>query len=102
MSLNELSYFIENQGFGIRPVWVYETWANKRLSLFLSGLLMVGLSVPLATRFRRGGGLAVGLHPRPAGGAGHRYIKLQLRNSARSRYERYTIHATTRIGRTAP
>ncbi|WP_395686365.1 LptF/LptG family permease [Aestuariivirga sp.] len=59
MSLNELSYFIENQGFGIRPVWVYETWANKRLSLFLSGLLMVGLSVPLATRFRRGGGLGV-------------------------------------------
>ncbi len=59
MSLNELNYFIENQGFGIRPVWVYETWANKRISLLLSGLLMVGLSIPLATRFRRGGGLGV-------------------------------------------
>lgn len=57
MTLGELSYFIENQGFGIRPVWVYETWAHKRVSLFFSGLLMMALCVPLATRFRRGGGL---------------------------------------------
>lgn len=57
MSLTELFYFIDNQGFGIRPVWVYETWANKRVSLFFSGLLMMGLCIPLATRFRRGGGL---------------------------------------------
>jgi lipopolysaccharide export system permease protein len=57
MSLAELSYFIDNQGFGIRPVWVYETWAHKRVSLFFSGLLMIALCLPLATRFRRGGGL---------------------------------------------
>jgi lipopolysaccharide export system permease protein len=57
MALTELFYFISNQGFGIRPVWVYETWANKRISLFFSGLLMMGLCIPLATRFRRGGGL---------------------------------------------
>ena len=57
MTLGELSYFIENQGFGIRPVWVYQTWAHKRVSLFFSGLLMMALCVPLATRFRRGGGL---------------------------------------------
>jgi len=57
MSLVELFYFIDNQGFGIRPVWVYQTWANKRASLFFSGLLMMGLCIPLATRFRRGGGL---------------------------------------------
>ncbi|MEI7598385.1 MAG: LptF/LptG family permease [Aestuariivirga sp.] len=57
MALSELFYFIGNQGFGIRPVWVYETWANKRISLFFSGLLMMGLCIPLATRFRRGGGL---------------------------------------------
>jgi lipopolysaccharide export system permease protein len=57
MSLAELSYFIENQGFGIRPVWVYETWAHKRVSLFFSSLLMMALCIPLATRFRRGGGL---------------------------------------------
>lgn len=59
MSLSELSYFISNQGFGIRPVWVYQTWANKRVSLLFSGLLMIGLSIPLATRFRRGGGLGL-------------------------------------------
>lgn len=57
MSLAELSYFIENQGFGIRPVWVYQTSAHKRVSLFFTGLLMMALCVPLATRFRRGGGL---------------------------------------------
>lgn len=57
MSLAELSYFIENKGFGIRPVWVYETWAHKRVSLFFTGLLMMALCIPLATRFRRGGGL---------------------------------------------
>lgn len=59
MSLTELSYFIENQGFGIRPVWVYQTWAHKRVSLFFSGLLMMALCIPLATRFRRGGGLGL-------------------------------------------
>ncbi|WP_373504029.1 LptF/LptG family permease [Aestuariivirga sp.] len=57
MSLSDLSYFIENQGFGIRPVWVYQTWQHKRISLFFSGLLMIALCIPLATRFRRGGGL---------------------------------------------
>lgn len=57
MSLSELSYFIDNQGFGIRPVWVYQTWAHKRVSLFFTGLLMMALCIPLATRFRRGGGL---------------------------------------------
>ncbi|MFN4142624.1 LptF/LptG family permease [Aestuariivirga sp.] len=59
MSLTDLFYFIDNQGFGIRPVWVYETWAHKRVSLFFSGLLMMALCIPLATRFRRGGGLGV-------------------------------------------
>ena len=57
MSLSDLGYFIENQGFGIRPVWVYQTWQHKRISLFFSALLMIALCLPLATRFRRGGGL---------------------------------------------
>ncbi|MGH6630507.1 MAG: LptF/LptG family permease, partial [Burkholderiales bacterium] len=34
MSIVDLGYFIENQGFGIRPVWVYQTWWHKRISLF--------------------------------------------------------------------
>ncbi len=57
MSLADLGYFIDNAGFGIRPAWVYETWWHKRLSLFFSALVMIGICVPLATRFRRGGGI---------------------------------------------
>ncbi len=57
MSLADLGYFIDNAGFGIRPAWVYETWWHKRLSLFFSALVMIGIATPLATRFRRGGGI---------------------------------------------
>jgi lipopolysaccharide export system permease protein len=57
MSLADLGYFIDNAGFGIRPAWVYETWWHKRLSLFFSTLVMIGICIPLATRFRRGGGI---------------------------------------------
>jgi lipopolysaccharide export system permease protein len=57
MSFIDLSYFIDNQGFGIRPVWVYETWRHKRVALFFNSLVMIGLCIPLAVRFRRGGGL---------------------------------------------
>lgn len=59
MSLNDLGYFVANHGFGIRPIWVYQTWWHKRLSLFFSGFLMIALSIPLAANFRRGGGLGV-------------------------------------------
>ena len=59
MSLTDLGYFIENAGFGIRPVWVYQTWWQKRVSLFFSALLMISLVIPLAIRFRRGGGLGM-------------------------------------------
>ncbi|HUR42550.1 MAG TPA: LptF/LptG family permease [Aestuariivirga sp.] len=59
MSLADLGYFIDNRGFGIRPVWVYQTWWHKRVSLFFSALLMISLCIPLATKFRRGGGLGL-------------------------------------------
>ena len=59
MSIADLGYFIDNQGFGIRPVWVYETWWHKRVSLVFSALLMISLCIPLAIRFRRGGGLGL-------------------------------------------
>jgi lipopolysaccharide export system permease protein len=59
MSIADLNYFISNSGFGIRPVWVYQTWLHKRFSLFFSALVMIAICVPLATRFRRGGGLGV-------------------------------------------
>lgn len=59
MTLRDLAYFVENRGFGIRPVWVYQTGWHKRLSAFFPNLLMIALCIPLATRFRRGGGLGV-------------------------------------------
>ncbi|MCB1378929.1 MAG: LptF/LptG family permease [Alphaproteobacteria bacterium] len=59
MSLSDLGYFIENSGFGIRPVWVYQTWWHKRVSLIFSALLMITLVIPLSSRFRRGGGLGM-------------------------------------------
>jgi lipopolysaccharide export system permease protein len=59
MTISDLNYFIANSGFGIRPTWVYETWWQKRISLFFATLVMIALCIPLATRFRRGGGLGV-------------------------------------------
>jgi lipopolysaccharide export system permease protein len=59
MTLGDLSYFIANDGFGIRPAYVYQTWWHKRISLVFVSLVMVALIVPLATRFRRGGGLGL-------------------------------------------
>lgn len=57
MTISDLSYFIANDGFGIRPSYVYQTWWHKRLTPLVVSLVMVALCVPLATRFRRGGGL---------------------------------------------
>jgi lipopolysaccharide export system permease protein len=59
MSLSDLDYFIINSGFGIRPAHVYETWWHKRVSLLASAFLMIALCVPLAVRFRRGGGISM-------------------------------------------
>ncbi len=57
MTLGDLSYFIANDGFGIRPAYVYKAWWHKRVSLLFVSLVMLALVVPLSTRFRRGGGL---------------------------------------------
>ncbi len=59
MTITDLSYFVANAGFGIRPTYVYETWWHKRLTPLFTGLLMTAICVPLASRFRRGGGLGV-------------------------------------------
>ena len=68
MSLGDLGYFIRNAGFGIRPVYVYETWWHRRISILLTAWLMIAICLPLAVRFRRSGaggpifvtGLAIG------------------------------------------
>jgi lipopolysaccharide export system permease protein len=57
MNLGDLSFFIANDGFSIRPAHVYQTWWHKRVSLVFVSLVMVALIIPLSTRFRRGGGL---------------------------------------------
>jgi lipopolysaccharide export system permease protein len=59
MSAADLAYFIDNQGFGIRPAYVYETWWNKRVALFLSTFILIAITVPLASTYRRGGGIGV-------------------------------------------
>jgi lipopolysaccharide export system permease protein len=56
MSTVDLGYFIRNAGFGIKPVHVFETWWHRRMSLLLTPFLMVALCIPLAVKFRRGGG----------------------------------------------
>lgn len=57
MSAADLEYFIQNGGFGIRPTQVYQTWLMKRYTSILTPLLMLAIAVPLAVRFKRGGGL---------------------------------------------
>jgi lipopolysaccharide export system permease protein len=59
MSSADLSYFIDNSGFGIRPAYVYETWWNKRVVMFLSTFMLIAITVPLASTFRRGGGIGI-------------------------------------------
>lgn len=59
MTTEDLAYFIDNAGFGIRPAYVYETWLNKRYTLFFVALLMVLIAVPLSVRFQRGGGMGL-------------------------------------------
>jgi lipopolysaccharide export system permease protein len=59
MTMGELNYFVNNNGFGIRPTYVYSTWWFKRLTPFAVSLLMMALCIPLGTRFRRGGGLGL-------------------------------------------
>jgi lipopolysaccharide export system permease protein len=59
MTLGDLSYFIANNGFGIRPAYVYQAWWHKRVSLIFVSFTMLALVIPLTTRFRRGGGLGM-------------------------------------------
>jgi lipopolysaccharide export system permease protein len=57
MTIGELGYFVSNSGFGIRPAYVYQTWWYKRIALGFTCLVILCVCVPLAARFRRGGGL---------------------------------------------
>jgi lipopolysaccharide export system permease protein len=59
MSLGELNDFIANQGYGVRPIFVYQTSWHKRIASLMIALVMVMLCIPMAAKFRRGGGLGV-------------------------------------------
>jgi lipopolysaccharide export system permease protein len=57
MTMTQISDYIVHDGYGQRPKYVYQTWWHKRISPFIIAMIMIALCVPLATRFRRGGGL---------------------------------------------
>lgn len=57
MTLSELGTFIANEGYGVRPTHVYQTSWHKRLTALVICLVMIMLCIPMAARFRRGGGL---------------------------------------------
>jgi len=57
MPLRDLGFFSANNGFGVRPVYVYNLWWQKRLTPFLVAVVMLALCIPLGTHFQRGGGL---------------------------------------------
>ncbi len=59
LTSGELRYFSANDGFGIRPAYVYETALQRRITPALVPLIMMALCIPLAARFRRGGGLGM-------------------------------------------
>lgn len=57
MSISQINDYIAHDGYGQRPKYVYQTWWHKRISPFIVAMIMIALCVPLATKFRRGGGL---------------------------------------------
>jgi lipopolysaccharide export system permease protein len=57
MSVTQINDYIAHDGYGQRPKYVYQTWWHKRISPFIVAMIMIALCVPLATKFRRGGGL---------------------------------------------
>ena len=59
MNLSDLSNYITNNGFGVRPAYVYQTYWLKRLSPIAIAIVILTLCVPLGTNFRRGGGLGL-------------------------------------------
>jgi len=59
MTISDINYFVANKGFGIRPTYVYESWWHKRIASALSAFILIAMCVPLATAFRRGGGLGI-------------------------------------------
>jgi lipopolysaccharide export system permease protein len=61
LSLGDVWRYLGAPEFGSRPLYVYETWFNRKLVVPLASLLMVLIAVPLSQRFQRHGGGATTL-----------------------------------------
>jgi len=57
MPLPDVILAVENEGFGLRPPFLYETWFHKKLAAPAVVLLMILLPIPLAHRFQRHRGI---------------------------------------------
>jgi Predicted permeases len=55
LSLAEISFLIDNEGFGQRPTDLFRTWWQHRIAATLAPLLVVCLVISLAQRFHRSG-----------------------------------------------
>ncbi len=58
LALGQMLRFIRTPEVGARPVHVYKTWLQERLSLVLKPLLMILLAAPAANLTRRQAGMA--------------------------------------------
>jgi lipopolysaccharide export system permease protein len=58
LALKQILRFIRHPEVGARPVHVYETWLQERISLVLKPLLMILLAAPAANITRRQAGMA--------------------------------------------
>jgi lipopolysaccharide export system permease protein len=58
LSIKQILRFIHKPEIGARPVHVYATWLQQRISLLLKPLLMILLAAPAANLTRRQAGMA--------------------------------------------
>jgi lipopolysaccharide export system permease protein len=58
LALQQIARFIRTPEVGARPVHVYKTWLQERISLVLKPLLMILLAAPAANLTRRQAGMA--------------------------------------------
>jgi lipopolysaccharide export system permease protein len=61
LAITQILRFIRTPEVGARPVHVYSTWLQERISLLLKPLLMILLAAPAANLTRRQGGMAAAL-----------------------------------------
>jgi len=57
MTLPDVARAVEYEGFGLRPLFLYETWFHKKIAAPAAVLLMILLAVPLAHRYQRAGAI---------------------------------------------